>query len=153
MSSNRGRLGLQNPASTTPPPITVTSLAIASVYKTDGVSTLNPVDGTTINFTVDVTGPCFFSATGYFAGLSGLISASLSIYVDGALMVASDFLAINGSGGDKTGPVTQEPNGTVTLTAGAHSCYLVASQVNIALQASATQPLTLTVLYPKNTTY
>lgn len=121
---------------------------VASIYKTNGVSTLNPVDGTTINFTTGRDGLSFFSATGVFAGLSGLIATDLAIYVDGVLLVHSDALFINGSGGDRSGPVTQEPCGSKFLTAGPHTAHLVAGQVNIALQASAGDPLTLTVIYP-----
>ena len=121
---------------------------VKKIYKTNGVSTLNPVDGTTLAFNVAVDGECFFAATGVFAGLSGLIATDLAIYVDGVLLVHSDFFAINGSGGDRTGPVTQEPNGSIFLAAGLHTVNLVAGQVNIALQASVADPLTLTVVFP-----
>lgn len=121
---------------------------IKKIYKTDGVAALNPVPGTLINFTVAVDGECFFAATGVFAGLSGLISTDLEIRVDGVKLVHSDYFSINGSGGDRTGPVTQEPCASKFLSAGPHTCELAASQVNIALQASPADPLTLSVLYP-----
>jgi hypothetical protein len=125
---------------------------IKKVYKTDGVSTLNPVDGTTISFDVAVDGECYFSATGIFGGFSGLIFADLAIYVDGVLLVHSDYFTVNGSGGDSTGPVTQEPAGSIFLAAGTHTVQLVAGQINLGLQASATDPLTLTVIYPSAVT-
>jgi hypothetical protein len=121
---------------------------VKKIYKTDGVHTLNPVDGTLINFNVAADGECFFAATGIFGGLTSLASVDLAIYVDGVLLVHSDTFYINGAGGDRSGPVTQEPNGSIFLTAGAHSVQLVAGQVNLALQASAADPLTLTVLFP-----
>lgn len=121
---------------------------VKKIYKTDGVSTLVPVDGTLIPFTVAVDGECFFAATGIFASNSGVIFADLAIYVDGILLVHSDVFSINGSGSDTTGPVTQEPSGSKFLTAGPHTVELVASQVNLSLQASAADPLTLSVLYP-----
>jgi len=121
---------------------------VKKIYKTDGVHTLVPVDGTLINFNVAADGECFFSANGIFAGFSGLIATDLAIYVDGVLLVHSDFFIVNGSGGDNTGPVTQEPNGSKFLAAGAHTVELRAAQTNVALQASASDPLTLTVIYP-----
>lgn len=121
---------------------------IKKIYKTDGVASLNPIPGTLIPFTVAVDGECYFASTGVFAGLSGLIATDLEIRVDGVKLVHSDFFAINGSGGDRTGPVTQEPCASKFLTAGPHTCELAAGQVNIALQASAADPLTLSVLFP-----
>lgn len=121
---------------------------IKKIYKTDGITALNPIPGTLIPFTVAADGECFFAATGVFAGLSGVISTDLIIRVDGVDLVHSDFFAINGSGGDRTGPVTQEPGGSKFLTAGPHTVELAASQVNISLQASVADPLTLTVIYP-----
>lgn len=118
------------------------------IYKTDGVTTLVPVDGTLIPFTVAVDGECFFAATGIFAGFTGLASVDLAIYVDGVLLVHSPTFFINGSGGDSSGPVTQEPCGSKFLTAGPHTVELVAGQVNLSLQASVADPLTLSVLYP-----
>lgn len=125
-----------------------TVYTIKKVYKTDGVHTLNPVDGTPLPFTVAADGECFFAATGIFAGFTGLFSVDLGIYVDGVLLVHSDAFSVNGAGGDSTGPVTQEPNGSIFLTAGPHSVELRAGQVNLALQASPSDPLTLTVIYP-----
>lgn len=121
---------------------------VASAYLTSGVTTLNPVNGTTINFTVAQDAMCFFAATGLFSGFSGLISTSLQIFVDGVALVDSAYFAVNGSGGDSTGPVTQEPCGSKFLTAGPHTVNLVAGQVNIALQGTVGNPLTLSVLYP-----
>lgn len=121
---------------------------VRKIYKTDGVHTLNPVDGTLINFNVAADGECFFAATGLFAGFSGLILADLAIYVDGVLLIHSEYFTVNGSGGDSTGPVTQEPCASKFLAAGPHTVQLVASQINIALQASAGDPLSLTVMYP-----
>jgi hypothetical protein len=121
---------------------------VKKIYKTDGVHTLNPVDGTLISFTVAADGECFFSAAGVFEGSSGLIDTDLAIYVDGVLLCHSTYFAINGSGGDRTGPVTQEPNGSIFLTAGLHTVQLVAGQVNIALAASVGDPLTLTAVFP-----
>ena len=124
---------------------------VSKIKKTDGVSTLNPVDGTLINFILADDGECFFSANGVFAGLSGLIATYLAIYVDGVFLCDSQYFTINGSGGDSTGPVTQSPNGSIFLTAGAHTVELVASQTNISLQADASNPLTLSALYPGST--
>jgi len=121
---------------------------VEKIYKTDGVGALSPIPGTQIPFTVAVDGECFFAANGVFAGFTGLFSVDLAIYVDGVLLCHSSEFSVNGSGGDGTGPVTQSPNGSKFLAAGPHLVELVAGQVNLSLQASAADPLTLSVLYP-----
>jgi len=121
---------------------------VKKIYKVDGVSTLNPVDGTLINFSVAADGECFFAANGIFNGFTAFFGVDLAIYVDGVLLCHADETSVNGSGGDSTGPVAMSPNGSIFLTTGAHTVELVASQVNLGLAASAVDPLTLTVIYP-----
>ena len=128
-----------------------TVYTVSKIYKTDGVATLTPVDGTLINFNVAADGECYFSANGVFGGSSALISVELAIYVDGVFLCRSAAAEVNGSGGDTTGPVTQSPNGSIFLTAGAHTVELYAGQVNIGLNADPATPCTLTALYPGST--
>jgi hypothetical protein len=122
---------------------------IDKILKTDGVSALLPIPGTTINFTVAVDGNCTFMASGYFAGTSGLIEGTLYFRIDGVDYIpGGSFFCINGAGGDRTGPISASPSISLFLSAGPHTVELRATQTNLALQASATNPLTLAVIYP-----
>ncbi len=122
---------------------------IEKILKTDGVSTLVPVDGTLINFNVAVDGNCSFMASGYFGGSSGLISADLYFTIDGVdYRPGGSYFTINGSGGDRTGPISLSPSISLFLSAGPHTVELKAAQTNLTLTATAANPLTLSVIFP-----
>jgi hypothetical protein len=120
-----------------------------SIVKTDGVSTLVPVDGTLINFTTVVAGECSFWAAGVWAGLSFAVAGgSLNFRIDGVDYAPLTWAWNNGSGGDTTSAASLSPHITLPLAAGAHTVELVASNTVLALQADATNSLSLTVQYP-----
>jgi len=122
---------------------------VKKIVKTDGVATLVPVDGTLIPFTVAVDGECSFWAAGQWAGFSpGVAGGSLNFRIDGVDYAPLTWLWNNGAGGDFTLDESVTPHISLFLTAGPHTVELVASNVTLALQASAANPLTLSVLFP-----
>jgi hypothetical protein len=121
---------------------------IASIVKTDGVSTLNPVDGTTLNFTTSRNGVVFLSASGYAQGNHPIPSNSLGINVDGVDYTLSYTAMINGSGGDTNFGQGCAGSIGVPLLAGAHTAYVFVSQSGLGFVASPNNPMTLTVIYP-----
>ena len=121
---------------------------IEKIVKTDGVSTLVPVDGTLLNFTVAVDGECAFWAGGDWSGNQIFAGGSLNFRVDGVDYAPESFGLINGAGGDTITAQSLSPHISLFLTAGPHTVELVASQAGIGLNASAGTPLTLSVLFP-----
>ena len=121
---------------------------IAKIIKTNGITTLVPVAGTLINFTVAVDGECSFFAAGLWSGVSSFPSGSLNFRIDGVDYAPQSFGMNNGSGGDFVSSLSLSPHVSVYLTAGPHTVQLVASESGLGLNASAADPLTLSVLFP-----
>lgn len=121
---------------------------IEKIVKTNGITTLVPVAGTLINFTVAVDGECAFWAGGDWSGNQIFAGGSLAFRVDGVDYASEGFGIINGAGSDTITEMSLSPHISLFLTAGPHTVELVASQSGIALNASAGHPLTLSVLFP-----
>lgn len=119
----------------------------SSIVKTNGVASLAPIPGTLINFTVAVDGYCVFMADGIYVvpapGLGNLREAHLNIQVDGV-----DYEIGELSSG--SGEITFSIGGQIGifLAAGPHTVQLSSSGSNATLQASASQPLTISAFYP-----
>lgn len=118
------------------------------VSKTDGIHTVNPVDGTLINFTTAVDGVCVFWAKVEFSGNSITPSGVLGVSVDGTFYQLGVYSIQCGAGADHVSNWTLSGSIPLLLTAGAHTVEVVISNSGLSAQASAGQPLTLSVMYP-----
>lgn len=143
-SQGTGAQGNQGPGNSGGSP----GFDIASIIKIDGVSTLNPVDGTTINFTTSRNGVALFTGSAYASGASSLPSDSFGINVDGVPYTLNVGALQIGAGADKAFDLPFSGSIGVPLLAGAHTAFIFVSQSGLGFVASPGNPMTLTVVYP-----